>query len=81
MSRSDDQAWVMRCAAELSALIPFFAPAMYGEVSREELIAWAEGLRRSTSSGISAETAAQRALMFMARPFDRRAEAPGTRAP
>lgn len=74
MSQSDELRvrgdWIPRCAAELSAMIPFFAPALYSNVSRHELWAWARGLWES-SPALSPEVAAQRALASLASPFER----------
>ena len=74
MSHSDELRvrgdWIPRCAAELSALIPFFAPALYSNVSRHELWAWARGLWAS-SAALSPEVAAQRALASLSTPLRR----------
>ena len=66
--------WIPRCAAELSALIPFYAPALYSNVSRAELWGWARGLWDG-SFALSPEVAAQRALASLSTPFERQISA------
>lgn len=56
--------WLSRCKSELSALLPFCAPALYGSISQSELRTWAEGIwhRDGTSPP---EIAAHKAMVQM----------------
>lgn len=56
--------WLSRCRSELSALIPFCAPALYSNVTPSELQAWAEGIW-ATDRASCPEAAAHRAIAQM----------------
>lgn len=56
--------WLTRCRTELSALVPFCAPALYGCITPKELQAWAEGIWTRDRASCP-EVAAHRAMAQM----------------
>lgn len=58
------QAWLNRCRIELAGLVPFCAPALYGDITTAELQAWAEGIWEQDPAAFP-EVAAHRAMVTM----------------